>query len=78
MRIFADGAKVAKTAGRLLQGYGAEGIRGTERRAINDALAGLAVLGYSSAEIAPILKKLDTQDMTAEQIIRAVLKQMVR
>ncbi len=46
--------------------------------AVNDALAGLTVLGYSSAEIAPLLKKLDTQDMTAEQIIRSVLKQMVK
>ena len=46
--------------------------------AVNDALTGLGVLGYSGAEIAPVLKKLDTGAMTAEQIIRAVLKQMVR
>ena len=46
--------------------------------AVNDALTGLGVLGYSSAEIAPVLKKLDTGSMTAAQIIRAVLKQMVR
>lgn len=46
--------------------------------AVNDALAGLTVLGYSSAEIAPLLKKLDTEGMTAEQIIRSVLKQMVK
>lgn len=46
--------------------------------AVNDALAGLAVLGYSSTEIAPVLKALDTQGMTAEQIIKAVLKQMVK
>ena len=46
--------------------------------AVGDALAGLAVLGYSSAEIAPVLKKLDTRDMTAEQIIKTVLKQMVK
>ena len=46
--------------------------------AVNDALAGLTVLGYSSAEIAPVLKKLDTQNMTAEQIIKSVLKQMVK
>ena len=46
--------------------------------AVNDALAGLSVLGYSSAEIAPALKKLDTDSMTAEQIIKAVLKQMVK
>ena len=45
---------------------------------VNDALAGLSVLGYSSAEIAPALKKLDTDSMTAEQIIKAVLKQMVK
>ena len=46
--------------------------------AVNDALTGLAVLGYSSAEIAPALKKLDVDSMTAEQIIKAVLKQMVK
>ena len=46
--------------------------------AVNDALAGLSVLGYSSSEIAPVLKKLDTDVMTAEQIIKAVLKQMVK
>ena len=46
--------------------------------AVNDALAGLSVLGYSSAEIAPALKALDTEGMSAEQIIKAVLKQMVK
>lgn len=45
---------------------------------LNDALAGLSVLGYSASEISPVLKKLDTSSMTAEQIIRAVLKQMVK
>lgn len=46
--------------------------------AVNDALAGLAVLGYSSADISPVLKKLDTRELSAEQIIKAVLKQMVK
>lgn len=46
--------------------------------AVNDALTGLAVLGYSSAEITPIMKQIDAAGMTAEQIIRAVLKQMVK
>ncbi len=46
--------------------------------AINDAVMGLGVLGYSSVEITPVLKNLDTGDMTAEQIIKAVLKQMVK
>ena len=45
---------------------------------LNDALAGLAVLGYSSADTAPVLKTLDTESMTAEQIIKAVLKNMVK
>lgn len=45
---------------------------------VNDALAALTVLGYSSVEIAPVLKTLDVTGMSAEQIIKAVLKQMVR
>lgn len=43
-------------------------------KVLNDALAALAVLGFSSAEIAPILKSVDVSGMTAEQIIKAVLK----
>ena len=50
----------------------------TADSAVSDALAGLTVLGYSSAEIAPVLKTLDTQGMSAEQIIKTVLKQMVK
>lgn len=46
--------------------------------AVNDAIIGLGVLGYSSAEINPIMKNLDVDNMTAEQIIKAVLKQMVK
>lgn len=45
---------------------------------VGDAMAALTVLGYSTAEIAPVLKMLDTSAMSAEQIIKAVLKQMVR
>ena len=45
---------------------------------LGDAMAALTVLGYSSAEVAPVLKTLDTSAMSAEQIIKAVLKQMVR
>lgn len=45
---------------------------------VNDAVAGLAVLGYTSADINPILKNLDTANMSSEQIIRAVLKNMVK
>lgn len=45
---------------------------------VGDAVAALTVLGYSSAEISPVLRKLDTAGMSAEQIIKAVLKQMVK
>lgn len=45
---------------------------------MNDAMAALTVLGYSSSDVAPALKNIDTANMTAEQIIKAVLKQMVR
>lgn len=44
---------------------------------VADALTALGVLGYTSAEVGPALKKIDTTGMTAEEIIKAVLKQMV-
>lgn len=49
-----------------------------ESSAMNDAVAGLAVLGYSSSDVAAALKTVDTSNMTAEQIIKAVLKHMVK
>ena len=49
-----------------------------ENKALSDAMAGLAVLGYSSAELGPVLKKMDCSGMDAQQIIKAVLKQMVK
>ena len=49
-----------------------------ENTQVGDALTALGVLGYSSAEVAPILKQLDVSGMSAEQIIKAVLRQMVR
>lgn len=45
---------------------------------VGDAMTALSVLGYSSAEVAPVLKKLDVNGMTAEEIIKAVLKHMVK
>ena len=45
---------------------------------VNDAMTALAVLGYSSAEIAPVINKIDVSGMSAEQIIKTVLKQMVK
>ena len=53
-------------------------IRTAENTMLNDAVAALSVLGYSSAEVNPVLAKLDTVGMSAEQIIKAVLKMMVK
>ena len=43
-----------------------------------DAAAALAVLGYGTAEINGALKQIDTSEMTTEEIIKSVLKQMVK
>lgn len=45
---------------------------------VNDALTALTVLGYTGSDVSPIIRKLDTANMTAEQIIKAVLRQMVK
>ena len=45
---------------------------------IGDAMTALSVLGYSAAEVTPVIKKLDVGGMSAEQIIKAVLKHMVK
>ncbi len=47
-------------------------------RNVSDAVSALMVLGYSSPEVSPVLKGMDTTGMTAEQIIKAVLKHMVK
>lgn len=43
---------------------------------MNDVVAALTVLGYSSSELAPILNKLDISSMTTEEAIKAVLRGM--
>lgn len=45
---------------------------------VNDAVAALSVLGYSTADINSVLKTLDTGNMSSEQIIKSVLKNMVK
>ena len=45
--------------------------------AVSDAVAALSVLGYSTAEISPIIKNGDWTGMEADQIIRLVLKNMI-
>ena len=45
---------------------------------VSDAASALVVLGYSNAEITPVLKKIDTDSLPLEEIIRQALKQMIR
>ena len=59
-------------------------IQGTQNRSlseqnsdVSDAVAALMALGYSSAEINPIIRAGNWTGMRAEQIIRAVLKNMI-
>ena len=49
-----------------------------ESAAVNDAVAALTVLGYGSNEIAQALRATDTQGMSSEQIIKTVLRRMVK
>lgn len=66
-----------ETAGQEIKLPAAVPVTG-QNDTMSDAMAALAVLGYSSAEIAPALKKIDATGMSAEEIIKAVLKQMVK
>lgn len=50
----------------------------TESNALNDATAALTVLGYGSNDIAAAIKRFDITGMNAEQIIKNVLKQMIK
>lgn len=49
-----------------------------DNNAVTDALTALTMLGYTNADVSPILKKLDVTGMTAEEIIKSVLKHMVK
>ena len=50
----------------------------SDSSAVGDAVAALTVLGYNSNEIAQTLKTIDTNGMNTEQIIKTVLRKMVR
>lgn len=45
---------------------------------LSDAAAALAVLGYSSTEINAALKRIDTDALSLEEIIKAALKSMIK
>lgn len=45
---------------------------------LSDAAAALTVLGYSGAEINTALRRVDTEGLSLEEIIKAALKQMIK
>ncbi len=49
-----------------------------DRSKLGDASAALAVLGYSAQEINAVLKKIPSDDLSVEEIIKAALKQMMK
>ena len=71
------GAELPNLASSISDSFKQPGKLPSENQAIFDAMAGLSVLGYSSAEVSAIIRRSDWTGMTAEQIIREVLKNMV-
>lgn len=71
------GAELPNLASSISDSVKQPGKLPSENQAIFDAMAGLSVLGYSSAEVSAIIRRSDWTGMTAEKIIREVLKNMV-
>lgn len=59
-------------------GFAPLAVAQTDNSAVGDAVAALTILGYNSNEIAQVLKQIDTTGMTTEQIIKAVLRNIVK
>ena len=72
------GKELGETVSFPLPAAGTPAVPAAENKALSDAMAGLAVLGYSSAELAPVLKSMDLTGLDAQQIIKAVLKAFVK
>ena len=58
--------------------FSAPAVPASDNSAVGDAVAALTVLGYGSNEIAQVLKSVDTSGMSTEQIIKTVLRRMVK
>ena len=71
------GAEMPSMAADVSSGEVASSNASGGNSAVSDAVAALSVLGYSTAEITPIIKNGDWTGMEADQIIRLVLKNMI-
>ena len=67
--------QIGTTAGESFAGSGVTVI---PENKLSEASAALAVLGYSSAEVAMALKGLDLESLTLEQIVKESLKKMMK
>ena len=70
--------KIGKESTLDGESLGAVSVPVSDNSAVGDAVAALTVLGYNSNEIAQILKGMDTNGMNTEQIIKTVLRRMVK
>ena len=60
------------------ESFSAPAAQQSDNSAVGDAVAALTVLGYGSNEIAQVLKSTDTGGMSTEEIIKTVLRRMVK
>ena len=60
------------------ESYGGTGVTVIPENKASEAAAALAVLGYTSAEVAQALKGVDVETLSLEEIIRQCLKKMVK
>ena len=70
--------KIGKESTLDGESLGAVSVPASDNSAVGDAVAALTVLGYNSNEIAQTLKGMDTNGMNTEQIIKTVLRRMVK
>ena len=60
------------------ESYGGSGVTVIPQNKASEAAAALAVLGYSSQEVALALNGLDLESLSLEEIVRQALKKMVK
>ena len=60
------------------ESYGGTGVTVIPQNKSSEAAAALAVLGYSTGEVAQALKGIDVEALALEQIIKQALKKMVK
>ena len=73
--------KLAKEQSAAISGgeaYGGTGVTVIPENKLSEASAALAVLGYSQSEIAAILKGIDLETLSLEEIIKQALKKTMK